>query len=213
MSAEAVLEVLEAPAVPRLVFWALQVSFTERGRRSGGAHLGLQWHPAHPGSTAVNWGGYGPDGRELAGSTSALPSATGNPNTRDYPWVAGHPYRLRVSRVPTGWRGEIIDDSGALTVVRDLDAPGGAVEAPVVWSEVFAACEEPAGVVRWSGLALTDAGGARVEVTTVRVSYQALADGGCATTDVALDGDGFIQRTATVRRTRQGARLSAGPRR
>ena len=81
------LEVTTAPQVEALYFWALQVSFTDRGRSGGGAHLGLQWYPAHPGSTAVNWGGYVPDGHELEGTTSALPSATGNVNTRDFPWI------------------------------------------------------------------------------------------------------------------------------
>jgi hypothetical protein len=210
VAAEAALEVLETPAVPRLVFWALQVSFVDRGRRAGGAHLGLQWHPAHPGSTAVNWGGYGPDGRELDGSPSALPSATGNPNTRDYPWRPGRPYRLRVSLAAEGWRGEVVDDDGAVTVVRDLHAGGRTLDAPVVWSEVFAACDEPAGTVRWSGLHLSADDGTQVAPDTVRVSYQPLAEGGCITTDVVVDGDGFVQRTATERRTPNGARLTIG---
>ena len=68
VAAEAVLEVLVAPGVPALSFWALQVSFHERGRAGGAGHLGLQWHDGHPGSTAVNWGGYGPTGTELDGS-------------------------------------------------------------------------------------------------------------------------------------------------
>lgn len=209
VAAEATLEVLEAPAVPRLVFWALQVSFVDRGRRAGGAHLGLQWHPAHPGSTAVNWGGYGPGGRELDGSPSTLPSATGNPNTRDYPWRPGRPYRLRVSRAAGGWRGEVADGA-AVTVVRHLHAGGGTLDSPVVWSEVFAACEEPAGTVRWSGFRLTAEDGTQVEPDTVRVSYQPLTEGGCATTDVVVDGGGFVQRTATVRHTPHGARRTLG---
>ena len=51
------LEVLQPPTVDRLYFWALQADFAtgDAGRRpAGGAHLGLQWHPQHPGSTAVN---------------------------------------------------------------------------------------------------------------------------------------------------------------
>jgi hypothetical protein len=44
----------------------------------------------------------------------------------------------------------------------------------------------------------------------VRVNYQRLDDGGCATTDSAVDeeGQGFVQRTGTVRRTPPGARLA-----
>ncbi|MEJ7584420.1 MAG: hypothetical protein WKF43_10125 [Acidimicrobiales bacterium] len=104
VAAEATLEVVQAPAVAELYFWALQVSFTDRGRHTGGAHVGLQWHPAHPGATAVNFGGYGTTGHELDGSTSALPSATANPNTRDLDWRTGRPYRLSV--VPGSGRGE-----------------------------------------------------------------------------------------------------------
>ena len=90
IGADVVLEVTEPPTVPALYFWALQVSFEDRGRAAGGAHLGLQWYPPHPGSTAVNWGGYAPDGRELDGSNSLLPSATGNPNTRDFALAAAY---------------------------------------------------------------------------------------------------------------------------
>lgn len=101
------LEVIELPSVDRLYFWALQADFADgagRGpvRRAGGAHLGLQWHPQHPGSTAVNWGGYGPDGAELSGSVSALPSALHNVNTRNFRWRPGSPYRLTISRVDGG---------------------------------------------------------------------------------------------------------------
>ena len=50
LEAEAVLEVLVAPSVAELSFWALQVGFVADGRDAGAAHLGLQWYPAHPGS-------------------------------------------------------------------------------------------------------------------------------------------------------------------
>src|SRR5437868_511674 len=83
------LEVLRTPERPRLCFWALQADFTDHGRPGGGGHLGLQFHPNYPGGTAVNWAGYAASGRELDGSTSALPSALNNVNTRDLPWEAG----------------------------------------------------------------------------------------------------------------------------
>ncbi len=70
------------PAVPRLYFWALQVSFASGPRLQGGAHLGLQWHPRYPGSTAVNFGGYGPaEGAPgcWRGRTSELPRAAAQP--------------------------------------------------------------------------------------------------------------------------------------
>ena len=150
VAVDAVLEVLVAPSVPALSFWALQASFQDRGRAAGAGHLGLQWHSGHPGSTAVNWGGYGPGGGELDGSTSSLPSAMGNVNTRDYRWGAGVGYRLRISHVgvaPGGlhvWRGEVTDLArGETTVVRDLFAEGSALTDAIVWSEVFARCDDP----------------------------------------------------------------------
>src|SRR5690606_37585241 len=112
VGAEATLEVIDRPSTRDLHFWALQVPCADRGRRFGGAHLGLQWYDAHPGSTAVNWGGYHEGGGELDGSRSPLPSATGNVNTRDYAWMPGVPYTLRVTRSPdaapdggAAWRG------------------------------------------------------------------------------------------------------------
>ena len=213
------LEVLDAPSVPALSFWALQASFDDRGRHGGAGHLGLQWHPEHPGSTAVNWGGYGPEGRELDGSTSALPSALGNVNTRDLAWSVGTRYRLRIVRddepAPpppagyVGWRGEVTDlTTGTAIVVRDLWAVGTALGAPVMWSEVFARCDDPPARVRWSDLRMVDDAGSATEVARVQVNYQSLHDGGCVTTDSAVDQVGVVQTTGTTRRTPQGAVLS-----
>lgn len=219
VGAEATLEVVRAPSVPKLVFWALQVSFVDRGRSGGGAHLGLQWYPAHPGSTAVNWGGYGPDGTELDGGPSPLPSATGNPNTRDLAWRVHRPYRLRITRserpAATGlvaWRGEVVDMvTGVVTDVRDLWAAGDRLASPLVWSEVFADCDDPSCAVRWSDLCLLDAQGASTPVTVARVSYQSVADGGCAATDTTVEGGGFVQTTSTPRHTPAGTRLQVAP--
>jgi hypothetical protein len=214
VAVEAVLEVQRVPQVRALSFWALQASFTDRGRHGGAGHLGLQWHPDHPGSTAVNWGGYGADGRELVGSAATLPSATGNVNTRDLAWTEGVAYRLRISAsgaAPTGdgrtaWRGEVTDlTRGATVVVRDLWAAGTSLDAPVVWSEVFARCDDPTSIVRWSGLRMIAADGASSDARRVRVNYQSLADGGCTTTDSSPDAVGVVQTTGTTRRTPQGA--------
>ncbi len=228
VAAEATLEVLVAPQVPALSFWALQASFTDRGREGGAGHLGLQWHPQHPGSTAVNWGGYDAGGRELSGSAATLPSALGNPNTRDLAWSAGVAYRLAIRRVEPGdhpdslagpgppegataWRGTVTDlASGATTVVRDLWAAGSALTAPVVWSEVFARCDDPPSVVRWHDLCLVDEDGRSTACDRVRVSYQSRADGGCVTTDVTTDEVGVVQTTGTSRRTPSGAVLAVG---
>jgi hypothetical protein len=187
-----VLEVLTPPVVPRLYFWALQVSFVDRGRHLGAAHLGLQWHPGHPGATAVNWGGYDArTGAELRGTTSPLPSATGNANTRDLAWRPATPYRLRIT---ADGAGSVTDlSTGATTVVRrlDVDAPALTLVSPVVWSEVFARCDDPSVTVRWSDL--------RPAPSRVRPTYQSPADGGCANTLSRPDGDGWLQITSTPR--------------
>lgn len=230
VAVEVTLEVVEPPATDDLVFWALQASFADgAGRPGGGAHLGLQWHRPHPGGTAVNWGGYRHGGGELAGSVSALPSAPGNVNTRDFPWRPGTPYRLRIeavgpvptaapgaSGIPGGlaaWRGSVTDArTGVTTVVRDLYAPGDRLVGPMVWSEVFAPCDAPGGAVRWSAPTVVAADGGAHPVREVSVNYQSLGDGGCVTTDSAADGrGGIVQRTGTARRTPHGARLTLGP--
>jgi len=213
---EAVLEVVDPPAVRALHFWALQVSFAGGGLDGGGAHLGLQWFEPHPGSTAVNWGGYRPHGGELDGSGSALPSAPRNVNTRDYAWEPGRAYRLRVEHAgpgpggATAWRGSVTDVArGEVTIVRDLWAAGDHLTSPMVWSEVFADCDAPPTTVRWSGLTLEDAGGARTAVERARVNYQRITDGGCATTTSVLGPEpgSFEQRTGTPRTTRQDTLL------
>jgi hypothetical protein len=212
VAAEAVLEVRVAPQVASLYFWALQASFSDRGRHEGAGHLGLQWYPAHPGSTAVNWGGYGADGRELDGSTSALPSATGNPNTRDFRWAPATPYRLRIARADAGgWSGEVTDlSTGDRTLVRELWAPGDGLTGLVVWSEVFAACDDPSTTVHWSELRLTSSAGVTHDVDRVTVNYQSVADGGCLSTDARVDGVGIAQVTGVRRSTPLGARLDVG---
>lgn len=214
------LEVLEPPVVPRLYFWAMQVDWVDdRGRRSGGAHIGLQWHPGHPGSTAVNWGGYDHRGVELGGSESPLPSSTGNPNTRDLAWQPGVRYRLGVARAedrdPAGgaaaWAGSVSWPGGGVHV-RDLhvvgsgSAPGTGIVSVSTWSEVFARCDDPTVAVRWSAPELDGAaGGSRP--AAVRTSYQSHADGGCANTDSSVDEVGLVQRTATTRVNGPGTRL------
>ncbi len=212
-------EVLEPPQVPRLYFWAMQADMAGSGGRAGGAHLGLQWHPQHPGSTAVNWGGYRSSGGELHGSGSALQSATGNPNTRDYAWTDATPYRLRIERVPaanvpgglSAWRGSVQDmSSGALTVVRELFMAGDRIVGATMWSEVFARCDDPTVTVRWSApvVHLADRD---LEVGALSVNYQTHLDGGCANTDSSVDDVGAVQRTAVPRATPQGARLRLPP--
>jgi hypothetical protein len=197
-----------APPVSDLYFWALQASFTDgANRHHGGGHLGLQWYRPHPGSRAVNWGGYGPDGGILDGSTSPLPSATGNPNTRDLWWDPGQPYTLAIERaVGGGWIGTV----GGVRI-RTLAAGGDRLDALMVWSEVFAPCDAPAVAVRWSGFRATTTQSRVVEPVAVHVNYQRRADGGCDNSTALADGGAVRQITGTERLIPQGARLPLTP--
>ncbi len=203
--------VVEPPVVASLYFWALQVGFVGRGRPLGAAHMGLQHHPRHPGSGAVNWGGYHNGGGELDGSVSALPSSLGNPNTRDYRWEPGVRYRYTIARSPErGWRASITDtDSGITTVIRDLWVEADHLAQVVMWSEVFADCDAPRVRVEWSDPSAVTTGGTRVTPRSMITSYQRHEDGGCANTDaVPVPGAGAIaQVTNTVRLTPPNAAL------
>ena len=211
MASSVALVVEAAPPVPDLYFWALQASFIDGADRHYGAgHVGLQWHRPHPGSRAVNWGGYAPDGRILDGSTSPLPSATGNPNTRDLWWDPGQSYTLTIERAAEGgWAGTV----GGVRV-RRLVVGGDRLDALMVWSEVFARCDAPPVAVRWSEFRATTTQGRVVAPVAVHVNYQRRADGGGDNSTALADGDGVRQITGTERSVPQGARLPLGtPRR
>jgi hypothetical protein len=206
VEAAATLEVVTPPAVDHLYFWALQVAFPG----SGAAHLGLQWNRRHPGFGAVNWGGYATNGGLLDGTASELPSTPGDPNTRDFPWQPGRAYRLRVHRAGEGrWRGDVTDvTTGVTTTVRDLLASAEYLSGPMVWSEVFARCDDPSAATRWSGFAVASEHGERHAPMAMIVNYQPHRDGGCANTTSVLDErGGVLQITNTDRVTRQGAAL------
>jgi hypothetical protein len=206
------LEVLEPPTVDRLYFWALQASFTDRGRDGGAAHLGLQWHPNYPGRTAVNWGGYRPSGPVLDGSESLLPSAEGNPHTRDYRWGPRAPYRLRIARSagsPTAWRGSVTDlRTGEVTVVRELHTGGTHLHRVLMWSEVFARCEHPSVAVRWSAPEAVTDDGTVLRPAEVVVNYQRIDDGGCTNSCSFVDDVGLVQQTNVARTNPLGSRLA-----
>ena len=192
------LEIVEPPVVDELYFWALQASFLDRGRHIGAAHLGLQWFSLHPGNTAVNWGGYRDGAGELEGEVSTLSSAPGNANTRDFAWQPRTPYRLHISGDGDGWwTGSVTDlATDATTVVRRLRGGGDALANPMVWSEVFARCDDPSVVVRWSDLSPTPA--------RLQPSYQTHENGGCANTTSRREGDAYLQITNTDRQTQWG---------
>jgi hypothetical protein len=200
----ATVTVLQRPTVERLYFWALQASFLSSDAVHGAAHLGLQWNPRHPGNTAVNWGGYG-DVNEvqsiLRGTRSVLPSTPDDPNTRDYPWQEGTPYRLRIFRADGGWRGEVTDVAmGESIVVRDLHAGGDRLGGFVVWAEVFAACTDPKTVVQWSGFTASTAEGEIRRPASVRVTFP--TGGDCPNTDVVMSTGGLLQVTNVPRTAR-----------
>ena len=210
VSASVTLEVLTPPVVDHLYFWALQVTFPG----AGAAHLGLQWNHRHPAFGAVNWGGYAADGSLLAGTESLLPSTPADPNTRDYAWEPGRPYRLRVHRTDEStWRGAVTDlGPGDTVTVRDLTATALFLGDPMVWSEVFARCDDPPVTVRWSEFEVVTDGGDRFAPTAFAVNYQSHVDGGCAnTTSVLDDRGGVLQITSTERTTPQSAVLLLTP--
>jgi hypothetical protein len=206
VDAAVTLQVTQPPVIDHLYFWALQVGFPG----SGAAHLGLQWNRAFPGFGAANWGGYAVDGSLLRGTESTLPSTPGDPNTRDYPWEPRHAYRLRVQRAGDGlWRGEVTDLSTRLaTTVRELMAPSPFLTDVIVWSEVFARCDDPSVTARWSDFVAVDERGEPIEPVALVANYQSPAAGGCANTTSALDDqDGAVQITNSERVTPQGAVL------
>ena len=215
---EVTFEVLAPPTVPRLYFWALQAGFSSGGGRQGAGHLGLQWHPDYPGSTAINWGGYDARGTILGGTESSLRGSIGNLNTRDYPWRPQTPYRLRIDRdgtpASTGltrWRGSVTDlSTETTTLVRSLDGGGTHLVNLCMWSEVFAQCEDPSVWVRWSDPVAYDDQGRSQRPRAARVNYQSHGDGGCANTNSFPDDEGIVQATATRRTTPQGTKLSFG---
>lgn len=194
----AVVEIVEQPTVQQLYFWALQVQFVDRsGKEIGEAHLGLQWQPKFPGSTAVNFGGYeAAHSTELTGSASNLPSATGDANTRNYAWKVGHQYKLRIFGTGDGWwTGEVADlETNEVTVVRRIFGGGAVLAKPVVWSEVFAKCDDPASSVRWSSLS--------PRPNALQATYQSFNSGACTNTTMSTSSKGIVQRTNSVRTVR-----------
>lgn len=186
--------------VDRLYFWALQVSFEDRGRHRGAAHTGLQWHPAAP-DGAINWGGYDAGGAELPGTRSDLP-AVDSANTRRWPWRPRVPYQLRVWSPTDGtWRAEVTNTvDGATTVIRDLLVPATELSRAVVWAEVFARCDDPPTEARWSDPVVVDTSGIDHAVTAASVTYQSRSSGGCPNTEAVVDGSAFVQRTGLATR-------------
>jgi hypothetical protein len=96
-----------------------------------------------------------------------------------------------------------VDDA----LVRLLDAPGDTLRDPIVWSEVFADCDDPAVSVRWSDLEVVTRSGRRLRIDSVTTRYQSRHDGGCDNTSSESDGQAFVQTTNVVRGSPPGALL------
>jgi hypothetical protein len=96
-------------------------------------------------------------------------------------------------------------------VIRELDGPGDTLGSPIVWSEIFARCDDRSVRVRWSELQAVTAGRATVAATSVRTSYQSNADGGCDNTTAVPDEGGIAQVTNTLRGTPPGTDLPLPP--
>lgn len=212
-SASVTLDVSRQPDLDRLVFFAMQVAFVKPG--GGGAHLGLQHHPAFPDRSAINWGGYDPHGALLEGTDSPLPSFDDDLNTRDYLWSPGRPYQLTIDRSTDDdadihrWRGSCTDlISGESVVVRELYNPGRYLRAPVVWVESFAPCDAPRFEARWSNATIVTEKGEVRAISRMRADYQHHAAGGCTNTNSFVDGVTFVQRSGQLRSTKAGTTLS-----
>ena len=194
-----------------LTFFALQVFFDDATSGVSAAHMGLQWFDAHPGNTAVNFGGFEQGtGTELSGGPLTNPSTPGNANTMDFTWVEGRSYRYRIYEspivnTPKAWRAEITDlTTGTTTVIRDLYAGGTHMAAPLVWIENFNDCDGPIVCSTFTDMYGTECGtGTRVDATEVRADYQTCAQGGCDNTNQTAVTGGVGMCTNATRSTAQ----------
>ena len=215
LAVRATLEVVEPPQTNDLYFFAMQASFVDGTAHAGGAHIGLQWNNRHPGNTAANWGGYHSQERGggiLDGTPSLLPSTPNDRNTRDYQWQAGRGYRFEIGpgATPGWWLGTITDlTSGVRSAVRELHGGGTGLAAPMVWCEVFAACDAPSVQVYWSDLQYSRHAGDWMSVDAVRTNYQDFAAGGCTNTNSAAASSGWTQTTNVPRQEPTGTVLTS----
>lgn len=92
--------------------------------------------------------------------------------------------------------------------VQEKGAGSGFLARPMVWSEVFAACDDPGVTVEWGGFRALDEEGRLWCPQAVSVNYQAASEGGCPNTNSHLGPRGtIIQMTNTKREVPQGAVL------
>ena len=188
VEASATLEIVEPPAVPQLYFWALQASFVDgtpivrcRPSRPAMALSSPRWHCGQLGRVRR---------RPAASSTGRCRSCRAPPATRTPGTSAGsRAARTACRSVPargTGdWRGSVDGH-----VVRELHGGGTGLADMMVWSEVFARCDDRSGRGAMERLHGQDAQPARSRPDRLAVSYQSKLDGGCDNTTVVVDGDG-----------------------
>lgn len=213
-----VLKIENEPDINELYFWALQASFYDiNGETSGGAHTGLQWHPNSNGIPfkTINWGGYDGNGQVLSGSESSLAPKTNDPsdpNTKNFNWSAGREYKFRIYETPGvvgAWRAEVQDlSTGKTQVIRDLYGGGDFLGSIAVWSEVFAACDDPSVSVTWSDFTGVTESGSSIDYSAATVNYQTYDNGGCTNTNSYAVSNGIRQTTNTTRTTPQASALS-----
>jgi hypothetical protein len=196
------LEILRAPRRSSLTFWAMQATFRDGvGDTQGVAHLGLQWNQRHPDYRGVNWGGYSNAtdvSSILEGTASALPSRPEDPNTRDYSWRIGTPYRLTILRGDVGWAGWVTDlRRGEMLCVRELIAGGDRLTDMVMWTELFGRPNEPSIIVRWSDAEAVTFSGRRLVPASHRIAYP--PEPTWRRLNTIHDGVGVVQLTDTRR--------------
>ena len=227
-------ELLDEPTTPSLYFWALQAGFADTQGGHGAGHFGFQWNRDYRAHRAVCWGGYAGAGGELSGgpmmtSGPVTPSPDGNPNVCGFEWTTNQVWTWRIRALSAAspsatqgsvvWRAEIEDPrSGRIWPIRDLWCRGDRLIDPMVWSEIFARCDDDPVRVRWSRFTATTADGLVVTPLALAVNYQRVQDGGCTNTDARLGAPtdhgkesepavGVIQVTNSPRSTPQGATI------
>jgi hypothetical protein len=93
-------------------------------------------------------------------------------------------------------------------VIRDLFVPAEALVRPMVWSEVFARCDDPPVSATWRDPVAHTARGP-MGPSAYRVSYQSEDAGGCSNTDVEWTENGIRQVTAVDRHIPAGSLVPA----
>ena len=165
LECSAVLEVVVPPSVPRLYFWALQASFSDGTPTPRRCPPRIAVEHQVP---AVGRRPTGADtprtGRCCRGPSPRCPSTRKDPNTRDYPWIAGHRYRLqdRPQRRDQRRHGRLAGNDHPHRVGRRGQGARSPHQGASTWSGRWCGrrCSPgasiPTTVVRWSDLRAID---------------------------------------------------------